>query len=91
MFIPKTQRWEFKDGEEIYRISLSSPTFIRGTMKFRINDKEYLLKPLKAFSIGFKREEAFALGGNRGILRIAFNGDAHIFIDGEEIEKIYKK
>lgn len=87
MFIKKTQRWEFKDGDKIYQISLSIPLFIRRTVRFKINDKEYLLKPLKAISFGFKREEAFALGSNRGILRIAFNGDACIFVNGEEIEK----
>lgn len=90
MFIKKTQSWEFKDGEKVYQISLSVPSFIHGTMKFRINDKEYLLKPLKAISFGFKREEAFELGGNRGILKIASNGDACIFVNGEEIEKRHK-
>lgn len=90
MRIRKTQRWEFKDGDKVYQISLSIPLFIRRTVRFKINDKEYLLKPLKAISFGFKREDMFDLDGNRGILKISSNGDACIFVNGEEIEKKHK-
>lgn len=85
MFIPKTQNWEVKDGSKKYQIALSAPAFIGGTMKFTVDEKEYLLKPLKAVSFGFAREEAFELGEKKGVLKVASNGDAQLFINDKEI------
>ena len=85
MFIPKTQKWEIKDGGKVHLLSLSSPAFVCGNMKFKVDETEFILKPLKPVSFGFKRDEEFKLGDKAGVLKIAANGDAKIFIGGKEV------
>ena len=87
----KKQRWLFNDGEKEYNISISVKPFSFGKMKMTINERKYILRPKSPFSISRKRDEAFMLGENRGMLKVSARGKACLVVNGEQIPKVGRR
>ena len=84
--IPKIQQWDIPVDKKIYKLSLTRPSFFGGKMIFKIDNKEFVLEPLKPISFGFARTENFKLGSANGVLKIAKGGEVEIYVDGKLVK-----
>jgi len=84
--IPKIRKWDIPVDKKVYKLSLTRPAFFGGKMIFTIDNKEFVLAPLKPVSFGFARTENFKLGTNNGVLKIASNGDVEIYVNGKLVK-----
>lgn len=84
--IPKIRKWDIPVDKKVYKLSLTRPSFFGGKMIFKIDDKEFVLAPLKPISFGFARTENFKLGAASGVLKIAKTGEAEVYVNGKLVK-----